>query len=202
VFVKIYADSGPRRARQFLSDVLMVAWLAFWIWLATRLYDLVEKLAGPGRSLESGGNGMADGLTDAGDKVGGIPGVGGAISRPFDSAAGAARSLADAGRQQQDVVHHLAWVLALLLLLVPVAVVLLGWLPVRVRWIVRASSAAGLRTDPAGRDLLALRALANQPLRRLAAVDPDPVGAWRRADNSTMDALATIELRRLGLRPR
>jgi hypothetical protein len=72
----------------------------------------------------------------------------------------------------------------------------------RVRWIRRATAAVGLREGTAGRDLLALRALATQPLRRLAAIDPDPVGAWRSGDESTVEALARLELRRLGVRLR
>jgi hypothetical protein len=99
-----------------------------------------------------------------------------------------------------QVAHDLAWALALLLLVGPVLVVLLGWLPLRVRWIRRATAAVGLRDGNAGRDLLALRALANQPLRRLTRIDPDPVGAWRDGDRSTVNALAALELRRLGVR--
>ncbi|NNH54440.1 hypothetical protein HLB15_19615, partial [Promicromonospora citrea] len=51
--------------------------------------------------------------------------------------------------------------------------------------------------DPA---LLALRALANQPLRALARVTDDPVAAWRSGDEDTIRALADLELRSLGLR--
>jgi len=57
-----------------------------------------------------------------------------------------------------------------------------------------------LRGGRGGADLLALRALANQPLRRLAKIDPDPVAAWRRGDATAVDALARLELGRLGLR--
>jgi hypothetical protein len=53
---------------------------------------------------------------------------------------------------------------------------------------------------PAGRDLLALRALATQPLGRLTRVAPDVAEAWRRGDDATVDALAALELRQLGLR--
>jgi len=200
--VKIYADAPGTAARQVFTDLFVAAWLAFWIWLAVKLYDLVLKLQVPGQKLAGAGDGMAGGLSDAGGKVDKVPGVGGSLSSPFNSAADAARSMADAGRQEIQVAHDLAWALALLLLLGPVLVVLLVWLPMRVRWIRRATSAVGLREGTAGRDLLALRALATQPLRRLAAIDPDPVGAWRSGDESTVEALARLELRRLGVRLR
>jgi hypothetical protein len=198
--MKIYADVPATRARQVFADLFIVAWLWFWIWLAVRLHDLVLKLAVPGQKLSGAGDGMAGGLSDAGSKMDKVPGLGGALSSPFNKAADAARSLADAGREQVALVHDLAWVLSLGLLVGPLTVVLAVWLPLRVRWIRRASAAAGLRSDTAGRDLLALRALANQPLRRLTRIDSDPVAAWRRGDQVTVDALAALELRRLGVR--
>src|SRR5256885_15009721 len=109
--------------------------------------------------------------------------------------------MADAGRQEVQVAHDLAWALALLLLVGPVLVVLLGWLPLRLRWIRRASAAVGLRDGTAGRDLLALRALANQPLRRLVAIDADPVGSRRSGDSSPVDAPAPPQLQPPGRPP-
>jgi hypothetical protein len=198
--MKLYADTPGRRGRQLFTDLFIVAWVAFWIWLSVQLYDLVLKLAVPGEKLASAGDGMASNLSDAGAQAHRVPVAGDALAAPFTKAAGAARGLADAGRQQQEIVHELAWVLALLLLAVPLAVVLLGWLPLRVRWVRRASAASSLRTGTAGRDLLALRALANQPLRRLSTVDSDPVAAWRRGDPAVVQSLAALELKRLGLR--
>ncbi len=198
--MRLYADRRGVMARQFVSDLLVVAWVVFWIWAATRVYDTVEKLAVPGQKLEGAGEGMAGGLTDAGDKVDNVPGVGDELSSPLDRAAGAANSLAEAGRAQQEAVENLAITLVVLLLIVPLGLILFVWLPLRIRWIRRASFATALRGVRTGRDLLALRALANQPLRRLAAIGPDPASAWRDADVSTVDRLAALELRTLGLR--
>jgi hypothetical protein len=172
----------------------------FWVWAALRLHDLVEKLAVPGQKLESAGSGIADNLADAGHRVDNVPAVGGALATPFEKAADAARAIADAGHQQQQVVGDLALALSLALLVFPLGLALFVWLPLRIRWIRRAGAAAALRAAPAGRDLLALRALATQPLRRLAALGPDVAESWRRGDDSTVDALAALELRGLGLR--
>jgi hypothetical protein len=197
--MRLYADTTGRLGRQLFTDVFVLAWLIFWAWLATKLYHLVASLGVPGQKLATAGDGLADGLRDAGSQAHKVPVAGDALSAPFSAAAQSARGLADAGRDQVSVVHEMAWVLALLLLAVPVAVVLFGWLPLRVRWVRRASTAAGLRDDDAGKDLLALRALATQPLRRLSTVDSDPVGAWRRGDRTVVDQLAKLELRHLGL---
>jgi hypothetical protein len=198
--VKIYADLPGVGLRQFLTDLLVVAWVGFWIRASIWVYDKVSTLAVPGRKIEGAGEGMASGLSDAGNKVGSVPAVGDQLSAPFDKAANAATALADAGRAQQAAVHDLAVALVILVLVVPLALVLLGWLPLRLQWIRRASLAASLRSRPSGRDLLALRALTRQPLRRLVRIHPDPASAWRDGEEAAMRSLANLELRTLGLR--
>src|SRR5688500_806337 len=106
------------------------------------LFDLIQKLAIPGQKLEGAGNGLADNLGSAGDKIDGLPGVGNAVAAPFDKAAEAARAIADSGKDQQGVVDDLAWVLSVMLVAIPLALVLFVWLPLRVRWVRRASSAS------------------------------------------------------------
>jgi hypothetical protein len=198
--VKLYADRPATRVRQLLTDLLVVVWVYAWIRLGRWLYDLVEKLAVPGRKVETAGTGLAENLAGAGRKVDRVPAVGDALAGPFGKAADAARSLASAGHEQQTIVHELALVMAAAFVAVPLGLVLFGWLPLRVRWMRRAGAAVALRGGEAGRDLLALRALARQPLRRLTALDPDIAAAWRRGDPTAVDALAALELRRLGLR--
>jgi hypothetical protein len=197
--VRIYADRPGTGLRQVTTDLLVVVWVAFWIWLATKIYDTVEKLAVPGQKIEGAGESMAGGLSDASDKVSSIPAVGDELASPLDRAAGAAEALADAGRDQQAAVQNLAVLFVVLLLIVPLSLVLFVWLPLRIRWIRRASLASAIRGVRSGRDLLALRALAHQPLRRLVKVHPEPANAWRDGDESVIGALAAMELRSLGL---
>jgi hypothetical protein len=198
--VKLYADTAGAALRQLFTDLLVVAWVYAWIRAAMWLHDLVQKLAVPGQRMEGAGGGMADNLADAGGKVGRVPIVGDELTAPFTRAADAARSLAEAGREQQELIGDVALALSLTVLVFPLGLVIFGWLPLRVRWMRRAAAAASLRRQPAGRDLLALRALATQPLRKLAKVDPDAAAKWRAEDPSTVDALAALELRSLGLR--
>ncbi|WP_036376640.1 hypothetical protein [Micromonospora sp. ATCC 39149] len=198
--MKIYADRFPTACRQLLTDLLVLAWVYATIRFALWVHDLVRKLAVPGQKLEGAGGGLADSLADAGGKVGRVPLVGDELTAPFTKAADAARAVAEAGRDQQELVGQLALALSIAVLVLPLGLVLFGWLPLRLRWMRRAASAKALATAPAGRDLLALRALANQPLGKLARVAPDVAEAWRRGDDATVDALAALELRRLGLR--
>src|SRR5438067_9310221 len=111
-----------------------------------KLYELIQQLAAPGQKLAGAGDGMANGLADAGAKVHRVPVAGDSLAEPFGKAADAARSLAEAGREEQHAVHQLAWALALLLLVVPIGVFLI-WLSRRVRWARRASAAVRIHDD-------------------------------------------------------
>ncbi|WP_432830197.1 hypothetical protein [Dactylosporangium sp. CA-092794] len=197
--MKVYADRAPVALRQVLTDVLVVVWVYAWVRLGMMLFDLIQKLAVPGQQLEGAGDGLARNLGAAGDKIKGVPGVPDSVASPFTDAAGAATSLANAGREQQTIVHDLAWVLSVVIVVLPVLLVIAVWLPLRIRWMRSAGSAAQLRAVSAGRDLLALRALTTQPLKRLLRVDPEIAARWRRGDPDAVEALARLQLRSLGL---
>ncbi|WP_232234676.1 hypothetical protein [Actinoplanes sp. N902-109] len=197
----MYADRLPTAVRQLITDLLVVLWVYAWIRAGIWINNTVEKLGVPGQKMQEAGSGIAGNLTDIGGKVGRVPLVGDQLTSPFNSAAGAASNLAEAGRQQQEVVNDVAVWLALLIVAVPLALVLFLWLPLRLRWMRRAGVAARVRTEPAGKDLLALRALASRPLNELAKLGPDIAQSWRNGDAAAVDALAELELRDLGLKP-
>ncbi len=197
----MYADRLPTAVRQLLTDLLVVFWVYAWIRAGLWINDMVEKLGVPGQKLQEAGTGIAGNLGDIGGKVGRVPLVGDELTAPFNSAADAAKSLAEAGRQQQEVVDNLALTMALLIIAVPLALVLFLWLPSRLRWMRRAAVAARVRNEPAGQDLLALRALASRPLNELAKLGPDIAQSWRNGDAAAVRALAALELRDLGLKP-
>jgi hypothetical protein len=197
----MYADRLPTAVRQLLTDLLVVLWVYAWIRAGLWINDMVEKLGVPGQKLQEAGTGIAGNLGDIGGKVGRVPLVGDDLTAPFNSAADAANSIAEAGRQQREVVDNLALTMALLIIAVPLALVLFLWLPKRLRWMRRAAVAARVRNEPAGQDLLALRALAGRPLNELAALGPDIAQSWRNGDAEAVRALAALELKDLGLRP-
>jgi len=197
----MYADRLPTAIRQLLTDLLVVFWVYAWIRAGIWVNDTVEKLGVPGRKLQEAGTGIAGNLGDIGGKVGRVPLVGDELTAPFNRAADAANSLAEAGRQQQEIVNNLALTMALLIIAVPLSLVLFGWLPLRLRWMRRAAVAVKVRNEPAGQDLLALRALANRPLNELTRLGPDIAQSWRNGDAAAVQALAALELKDLGLKP-
>lgn len=192
-----YAETPSLRRRQLTSDAAVATWTLLWAWLGRTVHDAVQLLAVPGRELQEAGDGLAGGLAGAAERVGGVPGIGGGLRAPLDAAAGAGDLLARAGAAQQDAVGTLALVLGLLVALPPICLVLLRWLPGRLRWQQEARAAVALRGDV---DLLALRAATWAPLSAIAALGPDPVTRWRSGDQAAGRALAALELRRVGLR--
>jgi hypothetical protein len=197
----IYAEVPARRARQLAADLLALAWISTWSWLSFQVYGWVDRLGASGVKIQNSGEGLAANITATAEKLHHLPVVGGQVSAPLNRAAAAARSVATAGQGEQHLVHNLAVLFVVVILLGPVALGILSWLPRRIRWALAASTAARLRQHPAGIDLLAMRALANQPLRRLAALDIDQLTAWRGGQPAAAHALARLELRQLGLCP-
>jgi hypothetical protein len=197
----MYADRLPTAVRQLLTDLLVVFWVYAWIRAGIWINDLVQRLGVPGQRLQEAGIGIAGNLSDIGGKVGRVPLVGDQLTSPFNSAAGAANSIAEAGRQTQEIADNLALAMALLITVVPLALVLFLWLPLRLRWMRRAAVAVRVRNEPAGQDLLALRALASRPLNELTKLGPDIAQSWRNGDAAAVQALAALELKDLGLKP-
>ena len=200
--MKIYADRPDRVVRQLLGDVLVVLLVYASVRLGMAANDKVAALAGPGQEAESTARQVDDRMQDAAGQVGDAPLVGGALAKPFEALAEASASLAESARAYQDTVADVARLTGLVLAGAPIVLLLAVWLPLRLGWVVEASAAGRLRrTGSAGAELLAVRAVASQPLRRLARVDPAVIAGWRAGDPVATEALAALELRSLGLDP-
>ena len=197
--MKLYADAPIRRTLQVLGDVLLVVWVYAWVRTALAVRDATLSLAAPGEQISAAGTGLADQLRAAGDRVGEVPLVGDDVRAPFDGAGAAADRLAAAGDAQVAAVETLAFWLALVVGAIPV--LLAAAIHLTVRWrFVRAASAGQRFVDSSDDlDLFALRAMARQPLHRLARITDDPAGAWRRRDPEVVHRLAALELRHSGL---
>jgi hypothetical protein len=161
----------------------------------------VSSIAAVGTQVEGGANGIAENLDSAGKSVDGVPLIGDQLAKPLTAASEAALDLAGAGHTLNHTASWLAWVLAVAVAATPILAVAGPWLYLRIRFFRRKWMVITLASTPAGEQLLALRALANRPLRKLAAVSMDPVGAWRREDPIAIRGLAALELRSAGIRP-
>jgi hypothetical protein len=199
--MKMYADTSARRSRQLLADLLLVVWVVVWVRIALVVRDATLTLAEPGERISAAGGGLAQRLREAGASVGDVPVVGDEVSVPFDGAADAADQLAGAGEAQVAAVSDLAFWLGLIVGAIPILVMLAVYLPQRWRFVREATAGQRFVDASEDLDLFALRAMARQPMHRLARVSDDPAGAWRRGDADVVRALAELELRDTGLAP-
>jgi hypothetical protein len=197
-----YAAKPTRLVAQLISDAVVIAWTTVWVLVGIAVHSAVSTMADVGRQVETGANGVADNLGSAGDSTDEVPLVGDALAKPLRAASEAALDIAGAGHSLDTTASWLAWVLAIAVAAPPILFVVMPWLFLRVRFFRRKWTALTLAATPAGQQLLALRALANRPLTKLAAIHGDPVGAWRREDAVAIHGLAALELHAAGVRLR
>lgn len=198
-FTALYARTPARAVLQVVGDVLLLVWI--WsVWRAGQAVgDATRELADPGRRLDAGATDAASSFDRAAETAQRVPLVGDELSGPFSSAGDAAGAIAAAGRRQVEVVEDLATILTVVVVAVPVLLAIAFWVPGRVRFARRAAAARRFIDADADLALFALRAMANQPMHRIARVCPDPVSAWRSGDADVVRALAALELRDCGL---
>jgi hypothetical protein len=195
-----YASTPGRLIMQLLGDIVVVCWTTAWVLIGIAVHAAVSTIAEVGRQVQSGANGIGHNLDSAGNGAGKVPLVGSELAKPLTAAGRAAHDIAGAGHNLDTTATWLAVLLALAVAAPPILAIAMPWLWMRVRFFVRKRTALGLAATPAGLQLLALRALANRPPRRLAAVDPDPVSGWRHEDAAVIGGLAALELRSAGIR--
>ncbi|MFJ7214704.1 hypothetical protein [Amycolatopsis sp. NPDC098790] len=199
--MQFYAERPIRRTAQLVSDLLALLLVIFAVWLGTSVYDEVMKLRAPGDGLVDAGTGLRGTFDSAANSADGIPLVGDALAKALHGGSDAGTKLADAGHWQIEAVQSLAWWMAAIIIALPVVTLVATWLPLRWRFTRRASAAAGLRAlGDEGMDVLALRALTTQPLRRLTSAGEVATG-WRERDRDVIEELAGRELARHGLVP-
>ena len=195
-----YATTPGRLLAQLTSDAVVVVWTFVWVLVGLAVHSAVSSIAAVGRQLNDGATGVSDNLNSAGDSTDDVPLIGEALSKPLRAASRAALDISGAGHSLDSTATWLAVVLGLAVAAPPILFVALPWLVLRIRFFRRKWTALALAATPAGEQLLALRALANRPLAKLAAVSIDPVGAWRRDDAIAIRGLANLELRSSGIR--
>ncbi len=201
--MRLYAQTPARRNRQLLADLIAAVLMAAAVMFALAVREAIMLLAEPGRKVENSGDSLATELDNAGDAASNVPLVGDHLKKPLQSAADASTGFADAGESLQHTVSQVADLTTTALIVIPVALVLLLWLPPRLRWIRRSITLRQLLNAPGGADLLALRALTGPPgdLAPLPAPAGGLADAWRRGDQQVIADLSKIALRRAGLRP-
>jgi hypothetical protein len=195
-----YATTPSRLLAQLISDFVVICWIIVWVLVGMAVHDAVSTIAEVGRQVQTGANGVAENLNSAGERTDDVPLIGDTLAKPLRAASHAALDIAGAGHSLDTTATWLAWVLALAVAAPPILFVAMPWLYLRIRFFRRKWTAITLASTFAGEQLLALRALANRPLAKLAGIHEDPVGAWRNDDTIAIRGLAALELRSAGVR--
>lgn len=201
--MKLYADTPVRACLQLVSDLFALVWVFVWVFAALSLHEAVLSLNRPGELMVSTGAGFTEHMNTAAENVQRVPLAGDALATPFTNLGETGESLSAAGGSFQETVASLGLTLPLLVAVLPLFLIATTWLPMRARWIRRATGTkrlSGLSPEARTR-LLALRALSSASPAKLMAVHEDPAGAWQENHPATVAELAALELRRLGLRP-
>jgi hypothetical protein len=196
-----YAQRPGRMLGQLLMDLFMVGWTILWWSVGRAVQDTVNAIATPARSSGDAARQVAEQIRQGAEQASQIPLVGAELRKPFDTVAGSLQGVVDAADQQVASIERAALLLGWLVFLIPVVILVVIWLPSRIRFFLRARAAQGFLDSEADLDLFALRAMAVQPMHVIARISDDPVAAWRRGDRTVIHALAAVELRRSGLNP-
>ncbi|HYP44403.1 MAG TPA: hypothetical protein VEQ66_04290 [Propionibacteriaceae bacterium] len=197
-----YAREPRRLVAQVSADTLVLTSVVL-SWLLSRLTErAVLAVAAPARQAAVAAGTVSGQFRSVSEETAKLPSIGNQLRQPFDAAAGSFDDLVGVADDQVRSIERLADLLGWLAFVIPVTVILLLWLPRRVRFYLRSRAAQRYLDSEAALDLLALRTLVSQPVSVLTAINPDPAAAWRSGDATVITRLADVELRRSGLGPR
>ncbi|GAB3426274.1 hypothetical protein [Flindersiella endophytica] len=200
--MKLYAERPVRFIVQVIVDIAAIGVGVLPARFALDLHDQLQRLRTPGERLVDAGGGLRDTFGSAARQASEVPVVGDKLADALGTGSKVGDQLGDAGRWQIEAVDDLSFWLAIVVFALPVMFLLLTWLPLRLRFAVRAGAAHRLRKlGASGLDLLAMRALVNQPSRR-ARETASLLERWRESDPDATARLAGMELKRLGLKVR
>ena len=181
-------------------DIGIVVWVVVWVALGVLIWhDIAAQTQLSGDVIKVGTavkeTGQALGV------VGGLPLVGGSIGDFAGKIETMGAEVAASGQDSRAGIERIAVIAGLGVGVLPAAMILFLYLPVRVRWrrYVGAIAAAlpGAAGDPAFEQYLARRAADALTWDQLSELSDDPWGAIASGDTR---AFADAELARLGLR--
>jgi hypothetical protein len=181
-------------------DAGVALWIVVWIVLGVLIWSDISAQAQLSTDVIKIGAAVRS-TGEALGVVGGLPLVGGRIGDFADRIETMGAEVEASGRESRGGIERTAVIAGLGVGILPAALVLLLYVPVRIRWKRYAGAIAAAlpaaADDPAFAQYLARRAVDALPWDQLRAITPDPWGDIRRGE---CRALADAELERLGLR--
>ena len=181
-------------------DIGVVVWVVVWAALGLLIWHDISaqtQLSGDVIKVGTAVNETGQALS----VVGGLPLVGGSIGDFAAKIEKLGAEVAASGQESQAGIERIAVIAGLGVGILPAALALFLYVPVRVRWRRYVGAVAralpGAAGDPVFEQYLARRAADALPWDRLRALSDDP---WRAIASGDCRVLADAELTRLGLR--
>ena len=178
--MRLYPDLPAARTRQVVYDLLVILLVVFFAWLGMKVNNTVDDLAVLGRGVKDAGGAVQGSLSDAGNAVAGVPLVGGDLKSALtDAGAATGGNVQSAGSAGERAVEQTAQVIGWVTFGVPTLLLMIGWLPWRLRRLRRLNAAAAVLRggeDLERRRLMAMRAALGLPYGDLLPYTRDPIG--------------------------
>ena len=186
--MRVYPDVYLRRVGWMLADLLLLAWIAGWVYAGRAVDQLVLQLDTLARGVINAGRTFDSWIQSFQQSVPqGIPYVSDALHRAaLALQQHSGDQLIAAGQSGSRAIHTLALVLGLTVALLPIALGLLVFVPRRLRLIAdmrgihitvrRALSRPEL--SPQMLEILAGRAIYTMPYHRLLQYSQNPAADW------------------------
>lgn len=199
--MRLYPNIPTRRVSTLVRDLLTVALLVLFAWIALKVHDAVDRLAVLGEGVNEAGSSIEDGFNAAADAVDGAPLVGGELSDGLREAGeGSGGNVAELGQEGEDKTHQLADILGLVTFFLPATFLLLWVVPERIAQVRQLTAAERVLLEhetPERQRLIAMRAAFSLPYGQLLAYTRDPLGDL---EHGRYDALVEAVLEDAGLR--
>jgi len=189
-----------KKVPQILSDAGLVLWCVLWGYLASKVRQLILLFAVPAQEAQGSASSLASSMDSAASSMEGVPVLGTVLSPPLNAFSSGLGSLVVTLQHYVRFVDVTSIVVATIVAVVPIAYYLWKWLPWRFSFVREATAGKKLLPADASAELFALRAMAHAPMRDLARITDDPMGAWKSGDEDVIRKLADLELRQDGLR--
>lgn len=181
-------------------DIGVIVWVVVWVALGVLIWHDIRAQMQLSADVIKIGTAVKD-TGQALGVVGGLPLVGGSIAEFAAKIEKMGAEVEASGEDSRGSIERTAVIAGLGVGILPVAMILFLYLPVRVRWRRYVGAVAdalpGSAGDAAFEQYLARRAVDTLPWDRLRALSADP---WRAIASGDYRALADAELARLGLR--
>ncbi|MCX6371622.1 MAG: hypothetical protein NTX16_00835 [Actinobacteria bacterium] len=181
-------------------DIGVIVWVIVWVALGVLIWHDIRAQTQLSGDVIKVGTAVKD-TGQALSAVGGLPLVGGSIGDFAATIEKLGSEVEASGQASQAGIERIAVIAGLGVGILPAAMILFLYLPVRVRWRRYVGAVAdalpGSGGDPVFEQYLARRAADVLPWDRLRALSDDP---WRAIASGDYRALADAELARLGLR--